>query len=97
MHKSSLLWQLAPPTGGYDSDVDREKNMDYGSKTYAQPTRDPTLIKPHLQSSDKGDQGDGKKRGGVSRYANATPRASTTDKRMKITVSWFPDSEDYTC
>ena len=75
--------------------------MDYGSKTYAQPTRDPTLIKPHLQSSDRGgDHGDGKKRGGVSRYANATPRVSTSDKRVRITVSIFSQSaltSRYTC
>ena len=35
--------------GGYDSDVEREKNMDYQSKIYYAPVRDSGgQLKPHL-------------------------------------------------
>lgn len=42
-------------TGGYDSDVEREKKMDYQSKIYAAPLRDAGAgIKPHLQEDKPG-------------------------------------------
>jgi len=34
---------------GYDSDVQREKDIDYSAKTYGNPIRDTEGIKPHLQ------------------------------------------------
>lgn len=34
---------------GYDSDVEREKNINYVSKTYVSPVRDSSVIKPHLR------------------------------------------------
>ena len=36
---------------GYDSDVEREKNMDYSKKIYANPIREKEGIKPHLQET----------------------------------------------
>ena len=38
---------------GYDSDVAREKNMDYSSKTYANPIRSTKGVKPHEQDYDQ--------------------------------------------
>ncbi|XP_033734062.1 echinoderm microtubule-associated protein-like 6 [Pecten maximus] len=35
--------------GGYDSDVEREKNLDYASKSYTNPIRERKGVKPHLQ------------------------------------------------
>ena len=41
--------------GGYDSDVEREKRMDYQSKIYAAPLRDAGAgVKPHLQEEKQG-------------------------------------------
>ena len=34
---------------GYDSDVAREKNMDYTTKIYNDPIRKKTGVKPHEQ------------------------------------------------
>ena len=34
---------------GYDSDVEREKNMDYSEKIYINPIREKDGVKPHLQ------------------------------------------------
>ena len=34
---------------GYDSDVDREKRMDYSTKIYNSPIKDKEGIPPHLQ------------------------------------------------
>ena len=41
-----------PFLSGYDSDVAREKNMDYGQKTYENPIRETTGVKPHEQEYD---------------------------------------------
>ncbi len=46
-------WLFAP---GYDSDVAREKNMDYMSKTYANPIRATTGVKPHQQDYEDEDR-----------------------------------------
>lgn len=32
---------------GYDSDVEREKHINYVSKTYVSPVRDSSVVKPH--------------------------------------------------
>ena len=34
---------------GYDSDIEREKSINYVSKTYVSPIRDATVVKPHLK------------------------------------------------
>ena len=34
---------------GYDSDVEREKSINYVSKTYVSPARDSSIVKPHLR------------------------------------------------
>lgn len=41
--------------GGYDSDVAREKNIDYSTKTYANPIRSTAGIKPYEQEYDEDD------------------------------------------
>lgn len=35
--------------GGYDSDVEREKNLTYEDKIYANPLRTTKGVKPHLR------------------------------------------------
>ena len=37
--------------GGYDSDVEREKNLNYSDKIYANPIRTTKGVKPHLRQS----------------------------------------------
>jgi len=32
---------------GYDSDVEREKHINYISKTYISPVRDSSIVRPH--------------------------------------------------
>ncbi|RDD40098.1 Echinoderm microtubule-associated protein-like 6 [Trichoplax sp. H2] len=39
--------------GGYDSDVQREKNIDYDAKTYANPIRRNEGTKPHMKADDQ--------------------------------------------
>ena len=41
---------------GYDSDVAREKNIDYAAKTYANPIRETKGVKPHEQDYDEEDR-----------------------------------------
>ncbi|XP_071834835.1 echinoderm microtubule-associated protein-like 6 isoform X3 [Apostichopus japonicus] len=54
---------------GYDSDVQREKDMDYGSKTYSSnPLRETAGVKPHLQQVEEDE------RPSVSRGAALPPR-----------------------
>jgi len=36
---------------GYDSDVEREKSMDYQSKIYTKPIQEREGVKPHLQET----------------------------------------------
>ncbi|PIK34378.1 putative echinoderm microtubule-associated protein-like 6 [Apostichopus japonicus] len=53
----------------YDSDVQREKDMDYGSKTYSSnPLRETAGVKPHLQQVEEDE------RPSVSRGAALPPR-----------------------
>ncbi|XP_013391678.1 echinoderm microtubule-associated protein-like 6 [Lingula anatina] len=73
--------------GGYDSDVTREKDMDYDAKTYANPIRETTGVKPHLQ-----EQKEEIDKPTVSRNAPETVKVqrsdlsqmSTNSKRKKI-------------
>lgn len=48
-HSQSIILYFCKK--GYDSDVEREKNMDYGSKIYVNPIREKEGVKPHLQES----------------------------------------------
>ena len=41
---------------GYDSDVAREKNMDYTLKTYANSLRETSGVKPHEQEYESDDR-----------------------------------------
>ena len=67
--------------GGYDSDVEREKAMDYGSKIYSDPIRDPGKLKPQQQP-----QGEAQ-RAKVSRSTSATSKVVTTEEKTKVDVS----------
>ena len=40
---------------GYDSDVQREKDMDYSDKTFSSPRREMAGVKPHLQEVEDDD------------------------------------------
>lgn len=42
--------------GGYDSDVAREKSIDYSQKTYANPIREKSGVKPRHQQDDSDDE-----------------------------------------
>ncbi|KAK3093757.1 hypothetical protein FSP39_019782 [Pinctada imbricata] len=71
--------------GGYDSDVEYEKNMDYSAKTYAVPIREKEGVKPHLQEKKKIEKPS------VSRNAPVPPKVqkaeipSSGSKRKKMT------------
>ncbi len=76
------------PPGGYDSDVDREKRMDYSTKTYAQTSRDPSLLKPHQQQTAKQEVGMASgNRGVVSRSVTAVRKVVTNDAAPTVKVS----------
>lgn len=58
---------------GYDSDVQREKDMDYSAKTYSNTGREMAGVKPHLQQVEEED------RPSVSRAAARPPKVKTSD------------------
>lgn len=71
--------------GGYDSDVEREKNIDYVSKTYVNPIREATLgSKPQADISPK------IPRKGVSRNVTLVPKVSQREeenrKEIKVRI-----------
>ncbi|XP_072031189.1 echinoderm microtubule-associated protein-like 6 isoform X3 [Amphiura filiformis] len=61
---------------GYDSDVQREKDMDYGSKTYTNPIRETKGVKPHLQEQDDDDEMSGVREVSYLRYGASMPSVS---------------------
>ncbi|XP_006814808.2 echinoderm microtubule-associated protein-like 6, partial [Saccoglossus kowalevskii] len=65
--------------GGYDSDVQREKAIDYTTKTYATNLRETSGVKPHLQQNTEED------RPAVSRGSSNPPKVkrNETTKRKK--------------
>ena len=78
--------------GGYDSDVEREKAMDYGSKTYVNPIRDAATegkMKPHQQPAEGGDT----QRVKVSRSSSYTAKVATKEERTEVNVSCRQDLE----
>ena len=42
--------------GGYDSDVEKEKNLTYEDKIYANPIRTTKGVKPHLREKEDDDE-----------------------------------------
>ena len=40
---------------GYDSDVEREKRINYVSKTYVSPIRDSSVVKPYMKQQPQAD------------------------------------------
>jgi microtubule-associated protein-like 6 len=42
--------------GGYDSDVAHEKNIDYSTKTYTDPIRSTSGVKPYQQDYEEDDE-----------------------------------------
>lgn len=79
--------------GGFDSDVEREKKVDYISKTYANPIREASVggVKPHLQE-DKRPTGE-QKRPMVSRSAQAVTKVTTIEDKVEVQVSWMEGRE----
>ena len=51
-----IKYQFHNDVTGYDSDVAHEKNMDYKKKTYENPIRETTGVKPHEQEYDDHDR-----------------------------------------
>ena len=78
--------------GGYDSDVEREKSMDYVSKIYTAPIRDASSTtegkKPHQQVEE--DAGSGtKQRAKVSRATPPTTKVVTKEEKTRVDVRIF--------
>ena len=76
---------MTPPiTGGYDSDVERESNIDYVSKTYVNPIREATVSgKPSLTADKPSPQ---IKRKGVSRNVTVVPKVAVRDEEEQVNV-----------
>ena len=69
--------------GGFDSDVERERTIDYVSKTYVNPIREATLggAKPQpVDSSPKAP------RKGASRNVTVTPKVTTRPEEETVDV-----------
>ncbi|XP_020620193.1 echinoderm microtubule-associated protein-like 6, partial [Orbicella faveolata] len=63
--------------GGYDSDVQKEKNLTYEDKIYANPIRTTKGVKPHLREK----QDDEEHRPAVSRGSKAPPKVRQLDRQ----------------
>ena len=77
-------------TGGYDSDVEREKSIDYSSLTYATPIRDAAamgVVKPHKQESKEEEKGGVSGRGKVSRAVQNSVKVVTSEEKVQVNVS----------
>ena len=80
-----ILPSLFCSPGGYDSDVDREKQLDYSSKTYSNPIREVGQgVKPHQQEEEKVVT---ERKPVVRRGVQAVPRVATSGQRVEISVS----------
>ena len=68
--------------GGFDSDVERERTIDYVSKTYVNPIREATVggAKPQPEVSAKGP------RRGASRNVTLTPKVTTRPEEETVEV-----------
>ena len=90
LHHSNTLPPPVMITGGYDSDVEREKKLDYGSMTYAVPIRDPgimDLVKPHKQEVKPKEKPGSSKQGTVSRGGQGVQRVVSSGTDVHVTVS----------
>lgn len=65
--------------GGYDSDVEKEKNLTYEDKIYANPLRTTKGVKPHLREK----QDDEEHRPAVSRGSKAPPKVRQLDRQRE--------------
>ena len=76
--------------GGYDSDVEREKSIDYVSMIYTAPIRDAAaakdVVKPHKQET-KEEKGGASGRGKVSRALQSSLKVVTSEDQVQVTVS----------
>lgn len=80
-----ILTSLPCFPGGYDSDVDREKQLDYFSKTYSNPIREVGRgVKPHQQDEEKVVA---ERKPVVRRGMQAVPKVATSGQRVEISVS----------
>ena len=74
-----------PSSGGYDSDVERDKRRDYTIKTYANPIRDGIGgTKPHLQEAKPAS---GEKKPTVSRNIATTPIVACSQTTVGVKAS----------
>ena len=70
-------------SGGYDSDVEKEKQLDYSSKTYSNPIREAGGgVKPHQQEEKPVTE----KRPVIRRGVQAVPRVATSTQKVDISV-----------
>lgn len=76
---------VTPSSGGYDSDVERDKRRDYTIKTYANPIRDGIGgTKPHLQEAKPAS---GEKKPTVSRNIATTPIVACSQTTVGVKAS----------
>ena len=86
-----IITQSLHHLGGYDSDVEREKSMDYVSMIYTAPIRDAAaapqdVVKPHKQET-KEEKGGASGRGKVSRALQSSLNVVTSEDSTQINVS----------
>ena len=81
----TIIYSACPHAGGYDSDVERERTIDYVSKTYVNPIREATLGgKPALPPTDK--LSPEIKRKAVSRNVTTVPKVTVRDEEEQVNV-----------
>ena len=56
MYASFLCCTTTVVSTGYDSDVEREKKIDYSTKIYASSVQEKEGVKPHLQQMEEEDK-----------------------------------------
>ncbi|GFN97686.1 echinoderm microtubule-associated protein-like 6 [Plakobranchus ocellatus] len=70
---------------GYDSDVAREKNIDYTTKIYVNPMREKAGVKPHLQERESEKQQVSRNAPEPPKVKKAEPPSATGGKKRKMT------------
>ena len=73
-------------SGGYDSDVERERTIDYVSKTYVNPIRDASLDKPKVPAQPAPSPSK-LLRSSATRNTSALAHVVTSDDPVKVEVS----------
>ena len=73
-------------TGGYDSDVERERTIDYVSKTYVNPIREASLDKPKVPAQ-PAPSSSKLLRSSATRNTTSVAHVVTREEPIKVEVS----------